>query len=58
MGSSSGDVDAVKYDRYESIKRRRSKRVIRQPDIYVGCVNLGELYSISFALATGENIDT
>ena len=58
MGSSSSGVDARRDDGQESIARRRSKRVIRQPDKYVACVNYGDLDSIAFSLATREDIDT
>ncbi|XP_052619762.1 uncharacterized protein LOC128126072 [Lactuca sativa] len=58
MGSSSSGADVGKDDVFESIAKRRSNRVIRKPDRYVGCVNSSELDSIAFALATGEEIDT
>ena len=58
MGSSSSGTDDGKDDGSEPIAMRRSRIIIRLPDKYVGCVYSGELHSISFALATGEDIDT
>ena len=58
IGSSSSGANVRKDDWFESIARRRSNRVIRQLDRYVGCDNSGDLDSIVFALVTGEDTDS
>lgn len=58
MESSSSDFDVGKQDGSEAIARRRSKRIIRQPERNIGCVNSCDFDSIAFSLATSEDINT
>ena len=58
MGSSSSGVDFGDDYGSESIAKRKSRRVIQKPDRYVGCVNSGEIDSISFNLAQMEKTKT